>query len=74
MCVEMYIHVNTFSSFKANADANRLKSSQRMLLLTDKMLSSARLVNPKIAGHFLKNFKQLQIKCSTQLHNISVIL
>lgn len=28
VCVDMYIHANTFSSLKANADENRLKSSQ----------------------------------------------
>lgn len=54
VCVDMNVHVNTFSSFKANADVNRLKSSQRVILLTDKTLSAVRSVGfKKITGHFL---------------------
>lgn len=31
-------------------------------------------MSPKITGYFPQNYKQLQIKGSTQLHNTSVIL
>lgn len=52
LCSCRNIYPNTFSSFKANADANRLRSSQRALLLTGGTLPSATSVCLKTADHF----------------------